>query len=463
MELSQSMELRGRSVLVVGLGRSGIAAVRLCQQHGARVSGTDSRPAAELGPTVQQLGIELFAGGHDQAPFDRVDLVVISPGVPDFPALKACEARGVPVIGELELGFRFTQAPVLAVGGTNGKSTTTALLACLLEGAGLKVFAGGNLGVPLCEVVATPQSPPYDAMVLEVSSFQLERAATFRPKVNLLLNITDDHLDRYDGFHSYAQAKGNSFVNQGPADFAVIPAGDPLCSEQAQRGQGRLMRFALGSSINRAGDPSVEYRVEASGSQGVVVEHSSGTRFDLAELRLHGTHNWLNAAAAIAAARCFGIAEAGIAKGLRAFQPLAHRMALAGEVAGVRYYDDSKGTNVGAVVTALNGVSESRVVLIAGGRDKLGSYEPLRAALQCKGRAVVLIGEAAERMATALGDTLPVTRAGSMDEAVQVAAKLAQKGDAVLLSPACSSFDMFSGYAARGDAFVAAVQRLQPD
>lgn len=461
------MDLQGRRVLVVGLGRSGIAAARLCQQQGAQVAGTDSRPAAELGPALHQLGIELFAGGHDQAPFDRVDLVVISPGVPDFPALRACGARGVPVIGELELGFRFTQAPVLAVGGTNGKSTTTALLACLLEGAGLKVFAGGNLGVPLCEVVGTPQSAQYDAMVLEVSSFQLERAPTFHPKVNLLLNITDDHLDRYDGFHSYAQAKGNSFVNQGPADFAVIPAGDPLCSEQARRGKGRLLRFALNSTIDRtidrAGDPAVEYRVETSGQHGVVVEHSSGVRFDLAELRLHGTHNWLNAAAAIAAARCFGISPPSIAAGLRAFAPLAHRMALAGEVAGVRYYDDSKGTNVGAVVTALNGVTEPRVVLIAGGRDKLGSYEPLRAALQCKGRAVVLIGEATERMATALGDTLPVSRAGSMDEAVQVAAKLAQKGDAVLLSPACSSFDMFSGYAARGDAFVAAVQRLNPD
>jgi UDP-N-acetylmuramoylalanine--D-glutamate ligase len=408
---------------------------------------------------VTQLGIELFLGGHEQAPFDRAELVVISPGVPDFPALRACEARGVPVIGELELGFRFTQAAVLAVGGTNGKSTTTALLACLLEGAGLNVFAGGNLGVPLCEVVGTPHSAQFDAMVLEVSSFQLERAPTFHPKVNVLLNITDDHLDRYDGFQSYARAKGNSFVNQGPEDFAVIPVDDPLCREQAQRGKGRLMHFALAG----ADAQGVEYGVEVNGPRGVVIERSTGTRFDLAELRLHGTHNWLNAAAAIAAARCFGVAEAGIAAGLRAFQPLAHRMALAGEIGGVRYYDDSKGTNVGAVVTALNGVTERQVVLIAGGRDKLGSYEPLRLALQRKGRAVVLIGEAAERMAGALAGTLPVSRAGSMDEAVQLAAKLAQKGDAVLLSPACSSFDMFTGYAARGDAFVTAVRRLKPD
>ncbi|HEX2880284.1 MAG TPA: UDP-N-acetylmuramoyl-L-alanine--D-glutamate ligase, partial [Polyangiaceae bacterium] len=285
----------------------------------------------------------------------------------------------------------------------------------------------------------------------------LERAPTFHPKVNVLLNITDDHLDRYEGFQSYAHAKGNSFVNQRASDFAVIPADDPLCSEQAQRGNGRLMRFALA-----AADTQVEYGVEANGPHGVVVEHATGTRFDLTHLRLHGTHNWLNAAAAIAAARCFGVAQEGIAAGLRAFQPLAHRMALAGEIGGVRYYDDSKGTNVGAVVTALNGVTERQVVLIAGGRDKLGSYEPLRVALQRKGRAVVLIGEAAERMAEALTGTLPVSRAGSMDEAVQLAAKLAQKGDAVLLSPACSSFDMFSGYAARGDAFVTAVKRLNP-
>jgi UDP-N-acetylmuramoylalanine--D-glutamate ligase len=453
------MDLRGKKVLVVGLGRSGIAAARLCLQRGAEVFGTDSGAAEKLPPAARELGIPLFAGGHDEAPFDQVDLVVVSPGVPSFPALGACEARGVPVIGELELGYRFISAPVLAVGGTNGKSTTTALLACLLEGAGLKVFAGGNLGVPLCEVVSNPAEPgKFDALVLEVSSFQLERAPTFHPKVNLLLNITDDHLDRYDGFQSYARAKGNSFLNQQPEDFGVIPAGDTVCSEQAQRGKERVIRFALADA-----DPQAEYRVERSGVHGVVVERSSGIRFELAELRLHGSHNWLNAAAAIAAARCFGVSEAGIAAGLHAFQPLAHRMALAGEIGGVRYYDDSKGTNVGAVVTALNGVTEPQVVLIAGGRDKLGSYEPLRVALQCKGRAVVLIGEAAERMAAALGGTLPVSRAGSMDEAVQLAAKLAQKGDAVLLSPACSSFDMFSGYAARGDAFVAAVKRLNPD
>jgi UDP-N-acetylmuramoylalanine--D-glutamate ligase len=418
------------------------------------VFGTDSRPQAELGGAVHELGIELFAGGHDRAPFDQVDLVVVSPGVPNFPALAACEARGVPVIGELELGYRFSSAPVLAVGGTNGKSTTTALLARLLEGAGLKVFAGGNLGVPLCEVI----DQKFDALVLEVSSFQLERAPTFHPKVNLLLNITDDHLDRYEDFQSYVRAKGNSFVNQGPGDFAVIPAGDELCSEQAERGRGRLVRFALAPT-----DAPSDYRVETSGSHGVVVEQGSGIRFELSELRLHGSHNWLNAAAAIAAARCFGISPPNFAAGLRAFEPLGHRMALAGEVGGVRYYDDSKGTNVGAVVTALQGVTEPKVVLIAGGRDKLGSYEPLRLALQRKGRAVVLIGEAAERMAAALQGTLPVRRAGSMDEAVQVAAKLAQNGDAVLLSPACSSFDMFSGYAARGDAFVAAVQRLNTD
>jgi UDP-N-acetylmuramoylalanine--D-glutamate ligase len=222
-----------------------------------------------------------------------------------------------------------------------------------------------------------------------------------------------------------------------------------------------LTRFAL--AAEGQAQAGVEYWVAQQGGWAQVVEQSTGTRFDLAELRLHGSHNWLNAAAAIAAARCFGISPPAIATGLRKFQPLGHRMALAGEIEGVRYYDDSKGTNVGAVVTALQGVTEPKVVLIAGGRDKLGSYEPLRLALQRKGRAAVLIGEATERIATALGETLPVHKAGSMDEAVQVAAKLAQKGDAVLLSPACSSFDMFSGYAARGDAFVAAVKRLKPD
>jgi UDP-N-acetylmuramoylalanine--D-glutamate ligase len=396
------------------------------------------------------LGIDLVLTGHDNAPFEQVDLVVVSPGIPPLPQLDRCVQRGVEVIGELELGWRFCKAPVLAVGGTNGKSTTTALLAQLLLSQGLKVFAGGNLGSPLCEAVGHD----YDALVVEVSSFQLERAPSFQPKISVLLNVTDDHLDRYDSFQHYADAKGNAFVRQERGDFAIVPAGDPICLQQALRGHGRLIRFGQAGAAGV--DSEIDYAV---GSVGVI-ETLTGEQFDLTRSALHGTHNWLNAAAAVAAARRFGAAPESIREGLQVFKPLHHRMALAGEIAGVRYYDDSKGTNVGAAVTAVGGVPESRVVLIAGGRDKLGSYAPLRAALEKKGRACVLIGEAADKIAAALQGAVVLERAASMDEAVRIAAKLAQKGDAVLLSPACSSFDMFSGYAARGDAFVQAVKGL---
>jgi UDP-N-acetylmuramoylalanine--D-glutamate ligase len=375
--------------------------------------------------------------------FDRATLVVVSPGVPALPELERALASGAEVIGELELAFRHYEGePVVAVGGTNGKSTTTTLVGELLSAAGEKVFTGGNLGRPAAEAV----DGEFDAIVLEVSSFQLERAPSFRPKVSVLLNVTEDHLDRYPSFSAYADAKGNAFVNQTADDVAVVPFGDKLCEEQARRGKGRVVFFGS------AGDYVVDGQA--------VVESATGERFDLSKTRLHGAHNYANAAAAIAAARALGISSESVRLGLSRFEPLPHRMALAGEIAGVRFYDDSKGTNVGASVTALAGLSEAKGVLIAGGRDKLGAYEPLVAALREKGRAVVLIGEAAERIAVAVGDALPVTRASSMPEAVQLALEAAKPGDAVLLSPACSSFDMFKSYAERGDRFVDAVRDL---
>ncbi|MGC4092302.1 MAG: UDP-N-acetylmuramoyl-L-alanine--D-glutamate ligase [Polyangiaceae bacterium] len=279
-----------------------------------------------------------------------------------------------------------------------------------------------------------------------MSSFQLERAPSFRPHVSLLLNITEDHLDRYPSFLAYAEAKGNAFVNQTAGDFAIVPSGDVACERQARRGAGRVVTFG----------EHADYRVEASG----VLELVSGERFDLEGSRLFGRHNRDNAAAALGAARAVGVAAEAARRALVEFQPLPHRMALAGEVGGVRFYDDSKGTNVGASVTALRGLSEARGVLIAGGRDKFGSYEPLVDALVERGRAAVLIGEAAERIAEAIGGRVLVGRAETMDQAVEMAHRLAQPGDAVLLSPACSSFDMFKSYADRGQRFVASVARL---
>jgi len=439
------MELNGHRVIVVGLGKSGLAAARLCQARGARVIGTDTAPLESLSPEATALGIELRAGGHDGVRFTEADLVVVSPGVPNFPALELAERAGVEVIGELELAWRFLDASVVAVGGTNGKSTTTTLVGGLLKAAGREVFVGGNLGEPAANAVGKG----FDAVVLEVSSFQLERAPLFRPEVSILLNVTEDHLDRYPSFSLYADAKGNAFVNQEPGDIAVVPFGDTLCEEQARRGRGELLTFG------RAGDYSVQGRA--------VVEARSGEVFDLASSTLHGRHNLDNAAAAIAAVRALDAGAPAIRDGLARFEPLPHRMAKVGELRGVTFYDDSKGTNVGAAVTALRGLSEARGVLIAGGRDKQGSYEPLVEAIRERARAVVVLGEAAERIFGAIGGAVPVEHAVDIDDAVRRAFRLAERGDAVLLSPACSSFDMFKSYAERGDRFVAAFVRLEKE
>jgi UDP-N-acetylmuramoylalanine--D-glutamate ligase len=439
------MELTGKRVIVVGLGKSGVAAARFCHARGARVVATDSARRENLSDAALALPVEIRAGGHHEVHFDSADLVVVSPGVPPLPELEIAENAGAEVIGELELGARFIDIPVVAVGGTNGKSTTTTLLGELLRAGGRRVFVGGNLGTPAVEAVGRG----VELCVLEVSSFQLERAPSFHPAVSVLLNVSEDHLDRYPSFLAYAEAKGNAFVNQTSADAAVYPADDSECARQAGRGRGRQVTFG------GTGDYAVVARA--------VVQRSSGESFALEHTELHGAHNATNAAAAIAAARTLGVPVSGVRRGLGEFRALPHRMQRVATVDGVAYYDDSKATNVDAAVTALLGLSEERAVLIAGGRDKGGSYAPLARALADKGRAVVLIGEAAERIAAEVSASSAFSGASSIEEAVRVARKLARPGDAVLLSPACSSFDMFQSYAERGERFAAAVRALRSE
>jgi UDP-N-acetylmuramoylalanine--D-glutamate ligase len=441
-------ELSGKRVAVVGLGASGVAAARLCLRRGARVVANDSKPAASLSAearALEKLGARVVTGGHADARLDEADIIVISPGVPPLAEVAAAESRGVRVWGEVELAVRSMThaAPVVAVGGTNGKSTTTSLVGALLEKHGLRTFVGGNLGEPL----ADHADERFDVVVLEVSSFQLERVDRFRPHVSALLNVTDDHLDRYAGFSDYARAKGNAFVRQLEQDWAVVPEGDAVCLEQARRGRARIVTFGPGGAFDV--------------TSAAVVDRTANATFDRSRMALSGGHNALNVAAAIACVRPFGVEDATVRYVLADFRGLPHRTALVAAIAGVHFYDDSKGTNVGAAVTALEGLLEPRAVLIAGGRDKGGSYEPLTDALVRKGRAAVLIGEAADAIARAIGDRVPVRRAASMDEAVRVGASLAHPGDAVLLSPACSSFDMFRDYKHRGDEFVRAVLDLQ--
>lgn len=437
------LDVRGKRVVVVGLGTSGVAACRLLAARGARVVANDVRSEVSAeARALEAIGVALALGGHAGARLHEADLVVVSPGVPAFAELAAAERAGVPIWGEVELSVRAlaTPAPVIAVGGTNGKSTVTSLVGALLEAAGNRVFVGGNLGEPL----AAHADEAFDVVVLEVSSFQMERVDAFRPKVSVLLNVSPDHLDRYASEAAYADAKGNAFARQDEADVAVVPAGDGVCLAQARRGRARVVTFGDGGDVDVRDDAIV----------------FGDRRYDRDEIALAGGHNARNVAAALAAVRPFGVGPEVVAEVLAGFRGLPHRMAFVRERRGVRFYDDSKGTNVGAAVTAVRGVREDRVVLVAGGRDKGGSYAPLVDALRERGRAAVLLGEAKELLRAAIGDAVPVTVAASMTEAVAASAGLARSGDAVLLSPACSSFDMFRDYADRGEAFVRAVMEL---
>jgi UDP-N-acetylmuramoylalanine--D-glutamate ligase len=444
------MDLEGRTAVVVGLGRSGVAASRLLLARGARVVAIDAAPREKLSAealALEPAGVTLAVGGHHAEPFPGADLCVVSPGVPAFPALLDFERGGGEVIGELELASRFVTAPIALIGGTNGKSTTTALVGEMMAMQGQKTFVGGNFGVPLSEAV----SEPWDVLVLEISSFQAERLPTLHARAHALLNITEDHLDRYPSIEEYAAAKGNPFERMTRDDIAVIPANDARCAQQAARGDAKVITFLAGAD---GGQADIDVR------DGAIIDHVYGGSYPIAALRITGAHNVANACAAVAVARALGAWPRAIASVLSSFEGLGHRTALVAEIGGVRYYDDSKGTNVGASVAALRGLREPRAVLIAGGRDKLGAYDPLVAALGERGRALVVIGEAQGRIAAAAAGVLPVVRAASMEEAVLAAKDLAQPGDAVLLSPACSSFDMFRDYKDRGDAFARAVRAI---
>ena len=447
--------LSGKSVVVVGLGASGVAAARLCLRRGARVVATDAKGVEEISAAGRELvgaGARLALGGHEGAGLATADLVVISPGVPSFPELEAAEKRGVPIWGEVELATRLltSPAPIVAVGGTNGKSTTTSLIGAILEASGKRTFTGGNLGEPL----ADHADEAFDVIVLEVSSFQMERVDTFHPRVAVLLNVTPDHLDRYPSERAYADAKGNAFLRQTDDDVAVVPSGDQVCLAQARRGKAKIVTFGGAASPR-----DVEVRAYE------IVASFGGDRVTFAreEIALEGGHNALNVAAAIAATAPLGATPDAIRKVLRTFRGLPHRTAFVAEIDGVRYYDDSKGTNVGAAVTALTGMREPKTVLVAGGRDKGGSYEPLVDALRAKGRAVVVLGEAADAITHAVGASIPLRRVSTLDEAVRASATFALPGDAVLLSPACSSFDMFRDYKHRGDEFVRAVRAMEAE
>jgi len=446
------LELSQKNTMVVGLGESGLAVVRFLTARGALVRVNDQRDLAALGAAAAEaeaLGAELVLGGHPESAFENLDLIVVSPGVPPLALLEEAERRGAQVVSEVELASRFLDAPIVAITGTNGKSTVTTLIGEMCNYLERPIFVGGNLGRPMIEAAGTDAGGEGGLVIVELSSFQLERVSEMRAHVALLLNVSADHLDRYPSFEAYAAAKARIFERQGAEDFAILPADSPDLRELIEDG-GTVVLF---------GGRNGEVRVVNE----VLTDTQSPLRVPIAELGIRGLHNVANACAAALAARLLGVRDSDIASVLREFKGLAHRMQYVSSVGGVEYIDDSKATNVGAAVASIDGLagSKGKIVLIAGGVDKGGSYEPLRQRMMEYGRALVVLGEAAPLLERAFADSpLELRHAQSMAEAVHSASAVAVSGDVVLLAPACSSFDMFRSYAERGDQFQSAVHSL---
>ncbi len=446
------MDLSGKNTMVVGLGESGLAVVRFMAGRGARVVVNDQRDRDALGAAAteaEELGAQLVLGGHPDSAFEDLELIVVSPGVPPLAQLDRAEQHGVPVISEIELAARFIEAPIVAITGTNGKSTVTTLIGEMSRRLERPVFVGGNLGRPMIEAAGTDAGAKGGLVIVELSSFQLERVSQMKAHVAILLNITPDHLDRYPSFEAYAAAKARIFERQDADDFAVLPA-DAADLRELIEEDGTVVLFG-----GHAGDVRVV--------DGVLADLQSGLRVPVDELRIRGSHNVSNACAAALAARLLGVRDDDIASVLREFRGLAHRTQYVRSVDGVEYIDDSKATNVGAAVASIDGLtpSKGKIVLIAGGVDKGGSYQPLQQRMSKEGRAVVVLGEAASLLERAFaGSAVELRHASSMSDAVTHAAALARPGDTVLLAPACSSFDMFRSYAERGDRFQRAVETL---
>ncbi len=449
------MELKGMHTVVFGLGKTGEALVRFLLDRGARVTVTDSRPADLLKEALERtrgLPVEMKLGGHDDRVIENADLVVLSPGVPHTLAcLERAEQSNTPVIGEIELACRFIDDPVVAVTGTNGKSTTTRLAARMLEHSGRSVFLGGNIGKPLVEYLN--ENKRADVVVIEVSSFQLDTIVHFRPDVGVLLNITPDHLDRYADFDAYAMSKARLFENQLPGDTAVLNASDPMVARVTRGIRSRRCTF------NEKAPKQCSAVVS---DDGIVIHMPDGTEMaiDKTMVPLMGRHNLENAASAALSALAAGGTKEGVLSGIAGFAADPHRLEFVASVDGVSYYDDSKGTNVEAAARAVEAM-DGPVVLIAGGRDKFGGYEALHEPVRKHVKALIVMGEAAPSILQSLGDLVETRHAASMAEAVQIASRMARTGDSVLLSPACSSFDMYENYAARGEDFQRAVGVLE--
>ena len=450
------MELKNKRVLVVGLGKSGIAAARFLKARGAQVTVSDIRPAGLISelPALLDAGIMVETGSHGLLTFRRQDLIVVSPGVPsNTPELTTVRAIGIPIIGEMELGSEFLQGQIVAITGSNGKTTTTTLVGEILKASGKPTLVGGNIGRPVVDMVA--ESTPESWSVLEVSSFQLETIQTFHPRIAVVLNITPDHLDRHGSFEAYAGAKSRITENQTVDDFLILNAEDEPTKLVAAKTKAQIYWFSPRRQVKQgafAHGESILFRAKEGGDIEPIMP--------VAEIPLAGAHNVENVLAAVCAARLAGVDAKTIREAVAAFHAVEHRLEFVRELNGVRWFNDSKATNVDATAKAIEAFPGG-IWLILGGKDKDSDYSTLSPLLRARVKAVITIGSAAEKIESHLAGVVKIERAGTMERAVAWAQKKARSGDVVLLAPACSSFDQFENYEHRGRVFKQLVGALE--
>jgi UDP-N-acetylmuramoylalanine--D-glutamate ligase len=452
--MANAFELRRKRVLVVGLARTGVATALFCGARGARVTATDTRGENEIGeaiPALRAAGVSLELSGHKEITFLEQDLIIPSPGVPaDLPLLQASRAKGVTIWSEIELADRFLNGRLIGITGSNGKTTTTSLVEHILQSAGFPTILAGNIGTPLISCVE--QTNDRTITVAELSSFQLELIETFRPNISVFLNLTPDHLDRHATLEAYGAAKARIFENQTEADSAVLNADDPATAALVPGRPhvywfSRKKRVAQGAFVQAK---EIVFRNE--GSEEILLK--------LDDIPLVGSHNVENVLAAAVAARLAGAQPAAIAKGVRSFAGVEHRLEFVAEIGGVRYYNDSKATNVDATLKALDAFP-GRILIILGGKDKGSDYTLLQTPLREKAILALLIGAAAEKIEKQIAGSVAIERAETMERAVETATHAARPGDVVLLAPACASFDQFQNYEHRGRVFKELVHQLE--
>ena len=443
------MELKGKKVLVVGLGKSGLAAALFLRHQGARVTVSDVRSAEALAkeiPALLEENIAVEAGGHGLLTFRRQDLIVVSPGVPlNTPELAQVQSFGLPVIGEVELAARFLKGKTLAITGSNGKTTTTTLCGKILEAGKVPVAVGGNIGLPVIALVEDSREDGWS--VLEVSSFQLETTFQFHPEIAVILNVTPDHLDRHGTFENYLAAKEKIFANQTGEDALVLNADDPLSAKSSTHSKSRIFHFSRKQAVPQGAfveNGAIVFRATAGQTPERILE--------VEKIPLKGAHNIENVLAAVCAARLMGVPAEAIRTAVEAFRAVEHRLELVATVHGVQYYNDSKATNVDAAAKAISSFPGG-IHLILGGKDKNSDYRQLNPLLRERVKTVYTIGSAAEKIEGHIKEAATVVRAGTLAEAVERAGNAAETGDVVLLAPACSSFDQFENYEHRGRVF----------